>query len=146
MGYVDFAVASNFSFLRGASHPRDLVLTALLLGHRGIGLSDANSVSGVVRAYSALEDLRRDGGVGPQKIKEGSGPGEFVWQEPSGSGQDVLDPARLNPEVLAARARDFKLIFWSIPNTATVGGVCAVSSRWENRGLKRASVSSRLRI
>ena len=40
MGYAEFATSTNFSFLRGASPARDLVLTALLLGHRGIGIAD----------------------------------------------------------------------------------------------------------
>ncbi|MGE3066212.1 MAG: error-prone DNA polymerase [Hyphomicrobiaceae bacterium] len=57
-GYAEFATATNFSFLRGASPARDLVGTALLLGHRGIGIADRNTVAGVVRAFSALEDFR----------------------------------------------------------------------------------------
>jgi len=35
-GYAELASASNFSFLRGASHPKDLVLTAILRGLRGL--------------------------------------------------------------------------------------------------------------
>ena len=49
--YVEFAVASNFSFLRGASHPEELMLQAAHLGLAGIGLCDRNSVAGVVRAH-----------------------------------------------------------------------------------------------
>jgi error-prone DNA polymerase len=62
-GYAELAAASNFSFLRGASHPRDLVLTALLLGHAGIGIADRNTVAGVVRAHAALQELREPGPV-----------------------------------------------------------------------------------
>ena len=58
--YADLAVTTNFSFLRGASHPGDLVVQALALGHTGIGIADHNSVSGVARAYRALKDLRED--------------------------------------------------------------------------------------
>ena len=50
--YVEFAVQSNFSFLRGASKPEELVVTAALLGHAGMGLADRNTVAGVVRAWS----------------------------------------------------------------------------------------------
>ncbi|MBA2127241.1 error-prone DNA polymerase [Hyphomicrobium methylovorum] len=57
-GYTEFSTATNFSFLRGASTARDLVLTALLLGHRGIGIADRNTVAGVVRAYTALRDIK----------------------------------------------------------------------------------------
>jgi error-prone DNA polymerase len=49
--YFEFAVASNFSFLRGASHPEELMLQATHVGLAGIGLCDRNSVSGVVRAH-----------------------------------------------------------------------------------------------
>jgi error-prone DNA polymerase len=49
--YVEFAVASNFSFLRGASHPEELMLQASHLGLAGMGLSDRNSVAGSVRAH-----------------------------------------------------------------------------------------------
>src|SRR5882672_8621562 len=49
--YLEFAVASNFSFLRGASHPEELMLQAAHVGLDGIGLCDRNSVAGVVRAH-----------------------------------------------------------------------------------------------
>ena len=49
--YVELAVASNFSFLRGASHPEQLMLQADHLGLAGLGLCDRNSVAGVVRAH-----------------------------------------------------------------------------------------------
>ncbi|MGE3998049.1 MAG: hypothetical protein AB7F37_20935 [Variibacter sp.] len=49
--YVEFAVASNFSFLRGASHSEELMLQAAHLQLTGLGLCDRNSVAGVVRAY-----------------------------------------------------------------------------------------------
>ena len=49
--YIEFAVASNFSFLRGASHPEELMLQAVHVGLQGIGLCDRNSVAGVVRAH-----------------------------------------------------------------------------------------------
>lgn len=34
--YAELASASNFSFLRGASHPKDLVMTGILRGHAGL--------------------------------------------------------------------------------------------------------------
>jgi error-prone DNA polymerase len=49
--YLEFAVASNFSFLRGASHAEELVLQAAHIGLDGIGLCDRNSVAGVVRGH-----------------------------------------------------------------------------------------------
>ncbi len=56
--YAELAAASHFSFLRGASAPAHLVRTAVGLGLEGLGIADRNTVAGVVRAYSALEDLR----------------------------------------------------------------------------------------
>jgi len=50
--YAEFAVQSNFSFLRGASKPEELMVTAEMLGLAAIGLADRNSVAGVVRAWS----------------------------------------------------------------------------------------------
>ncbi|RDV01490.1 DNA polymerase III subunit alpha [Sphingorhabdus pulchriflava] len=58
---VDFAelvAASNYSFLRGASHPADMVWRAALLGMNGIGIADRNSVAGVVRAHVAWREVR----------------------------------------------------------------------------------------
>ncbi len=49
--YVELAVTTNFSFLRGASHPEELVATADELGLAAIGIADRNSFAGVVRAY-----------------------------------------------------------------------------------------------
>jgi len=58
--YVELQTTTNFSFLRGASHPHELVETAQQLGHGAIGITDRNSLAGVVRAHSAgkLAELR----------------------------------------------------------------------------------------
>ena len=50
-------VTSNFSFLRGASHPEELVEEAKALGHRAIAIADRNSLAGVVRAHRAAKEL-----------------------------------------------------------------------------------------
>ena len=56
--YAELAVATNFSFLRGASHPSVLVMRAMELGMTGIGIADRNTVAGVVRAHVALRQTR----------------------------------------------------------------------------------------
>ncbi len=56
-GYVELVSTSNFSFLRGGSHPEELAITAGVLGLKGFGLTDRNSFAGVVRAYVALRDM-----------------------------------------------------------------------------------------
>jgi error-prone DNA polymerase len=54
--YLEFACASNFSFLRGASHPEELMVQAQSIGLAGLGLCDRNSVAGVVRAHLAKRE------------------------------------------------------------------------------------------
>src|SRR5215471_13407915 len=49
--YAELAVTTNFSFLRGASHPQELVARADELGLTAIGITDRNSFAGAVRAY-----------------------------------------------------------------------------------------------
>ncbi len=53
--YAELTVTSNFSFLRGASHPEELVETAAALGLAAIGIADRGSVAGVVRAHKAAK-------------------------------------------------------------------------------------------
>jgi error-prone DNA polymerase len=52
--YAELAVTTNFSFLRGASDPEELVAQARHLGLTGIGVADHNSVAGVVRALTKI--------------------------------------------------------------------------------------------
>ncbi len=59
-GYAELCVTSNFTFLTGASHPEELVVRAAELGLSAIAITDRNSLAGVVRAWSALKELRRD--------------------------------------------------------------------------------------
>lgn len=54
--YSELQVTSNFSFLRGASHPDELVDTAALLGYRKIAITDRNTLAGIVRAHAAAKD------------------------------------------------------------------------------------------
>jgi error-prone DNA polymerase len=47
---------SNFSFLRGASHPEELVERAAQLGYSALALTDECSFAGVVRAHVAAKE------------------------------------------------------------------------------------------
>lgn len=49
--FAELHCLSNFSFLRGASHPEELVVEAALLGYRALALTDECSLAGVVRAH-----------------------------------------------------------------------------------------------
>ncbi|MEO5492649.1 MAG: error-prone DNA polymerase [Sphingomonas sp.] len=57
-GFAELVAATNYSFLRGASHPSDMVAEAIRLKMRGIGIADRNTVAGVVRAHVALKEAR----------------------------------------------------------------------------------------
>jgi error-prone DNA polymerase len=56
--YAELAVTTNFSFLRGASHPEEMVATADDLGLAAIGIADRNTFAGVVRAYKEARDRK----------------------------------------------------------------------------------------
>ena len=56
--FAELGAASNFSFLRGASHGEELVVRAAELGLAAIGIADRNSLAGVVRAHVAARDLK----------------------------------------------------------------------------------------
>jgi error-prone DNA polymerase len=51
--YAELHCLSNFSFLRGASHPEELVERAVAQGYTALALSDECSLAGVVRAHRA---------------------------------------------------------------------------------------------
>ena len=55
--YVELVSTSNFSFLRGGSHPEELAVASAALGLAGFGLTDRNSFAGVVRGHVALRDM-----------------------------------------------------------------------------------------
>ncbi len=57
MAYAELHCISNFSFLRGASHPEELIERAAALGYAALALTDECSVAGVVRAHLAARAL-----------------------------------------------------------------------------------------
>ena len=54
--YAEIGITTNFSFLRGGSHPGDYVHQASELRIPVIGLADHNTLAGVVRAYNELDN------------------------------------------------------------------------------------------
>jgi error-prone DNA polymerase len=54
--YAELHALSNFTFLRGASQPEELVATAATLGYEALAITDECSMSGVVRAHMAAKD------------------------------------------------------------------------------------------
>lgn len=55
-GYAELSCFSNFSFLKGASHPEELVEQACAYQYKAIAITDECSVAGVVRAYSHIKE------------------------------------------------------------------------------------------
>ena len=53
--FAEALALSNFSFLKSASHPEELVQQASLLGYRAIGIVDECSLAGIVRAHQAAK-------------------------------------------------------------------------------------------
>src|SRR5438046_871970 len=54
--YTELQVTSNFSFLRWASHPEELIDRAIELGYDEIAITDRNTLAGLVRAHKAAKD------------------------------------------------------------------------------------------
>ncbi|HWF01695.1 MAG TPA: error-prone DNA polymerase [Caulobacteraceae bacterium] len=57
MSFCELVCASNFSFLRAASHPGELVIGAKALGLEALGIADRNTLAGVVRAWSRGREI-----------------------------------------------------------------------------------------
>ena len=54
--YAELRCLSNFSFLRGASHPEELVERAKELGYEALAIADECSMAGMVRAHVAAKE------------------------------------------------------------------------------------------
>ncbi len=57
MRYTELQVTTNFSFLRGASHPEEMVEQAAMYGYETIAITDRNSFAGIVRAHVVAKKL-----------------------------------------------------------------------------------------
>ena len=56
MSYTELQITTNFSFLRGGSHPEEIVEQAIALGYKKIAITDRNTLAGIVRAHIAARD------------------------------------------------------------------------------------------
>ena len=57
MDYVELQITTNFSFLRGASHPEEFVRQAQADGYKAIAITDRNTLAGIVRAHGEARKL-----------------------------------------------------------------------------------------
>src|SRR5438270_724617 len=76
--YAELDVKTNFSFLRGASHPDELVYRAAQLGYRAIAVTDFNSLAGAVRVHEAAREIGIKLVIGSRLTFE-DGPDVLVW-------------------------------------------------------------------
>ncbi|MCY0093309.1 error-prone DNA polymerase [Hoeflea ulvae] len=79
--YAELAAASNFSFLRGASHAEELVVQASRLGLGGIAITDRNSLAGVVRGHMAAKEAGLAYAPGCRLVFRDTTPDILVWPE-----------------------------------------------------------------
>jgi error-prone DNA polymerase len=68
MTYSELQVTTHFSFLRGASSPEELVAMAATMGMPALGVTDRNSVAGVVRMLYAQEKVARETADAPRLV------------------------------------------------------------------------------
>lgn len=118
-GYVEIQVTTNYSFLRGASHPEELFAQAKWLGLPALGITDRNSLAGIVRCHQRAEETgvrmlvgcRLDLSDGPSllvypqnragyarlcrllsrgKARAGKGKCDLAWQDMAAHGEGLL--------------------------------------------------------
>ena len=68
--FAELAATTNFSFLRGASHPEEMVARAAELGLAGLGVADRNTLAGVVRAHVFARENRA--AIGAMRVIAGA--------------------------------------------------------------------------
>ena len=78
--YAELHCLTNYTFLRGASHPEELVERARQLGYRALAITDECSVSGVVRAHMKVKEWHTEEGAeaDPMQLIIGS---EFTLED-----------------------------------------------------------------
>jgi error-prone DNA polymerase len=77
--FAELCVTTNFSFLRGASHPEELAAHAKALGLAGLGVADRNSLAGIVRAHAAAKEAGVRLAVGARLVFRDGTPDIFVY-------------------------------------------------------------------
>lgn len=73
MGYAELHTISNFTFLRGASHPHELVARAHELGLKAVAITDTNSFAGIVRGHETAKALDMHYVVGVRLVLQDCG-------------------------------------------------------------------------
>jgi error-prone DNA polymerase len=101
--FAELQCASNYSFLKGASHPEELVERAIALGYQGLAVTDECSLAGVVKAHVATEEARSRGATGPFKLIVGA---SFALSAKAPERPETAATAELGTLVLLAPSRE----------------------------------------
>ena len=128
--FVDLVVASNYSFLRGASQPEELVREAARIGAAAIAITDRHSVAGMVRAHVAAKE------VGIQLV-----PGTRIelWRDRHGAEQGE-DWERQTPYSPPEGRVEVALHATSIRGWATICRLLTIGKRRTSKGRCRLVV------
>jgi len=78
-GFAELCAATNFSFLRAASHPEEMVAQAVASGLSGLGVADRNTLAGVVRAHAAAKEAKLRLAVGARLAFDDGTPDILVY-------------------------------------------------------------------
>ncbi|MEX0852745.1 MAG: PHP domain-containing protein, partial [Bauldia sp.] len=92
ISFAELAVTTNFSFLRGGSHPEELAFTAAKLGLAGIAVADKNTLAGVVRGHVAAKEAGLRYAVGCRLAFRDACPRASDQPDPGGTPQILAWP------------------------------------------------------
>jgi error-prone DNA polymerase len=91
--YAELLAASNFSFLRGASHPEELAAAAAGLGLAGFAIADRNTLAGIVRGHLAAKTTGARYAVGCRLAFRTAGPRAGFQPDPGGTPDVAVWPS-----------------------------------------------------
>jgi len=149
--YAELHCISNFTFLRGASHPEELVVRAAELGYAALALTDECSVAGIVRAHMAARDLDMRLLIGSEfRLDDGlrvvllaanrQGYGQLCRLITRGRRAAEKGAYRLARDDLGAGLRDC-LLLWLPPRIAATADARWLLSRFPGRSWIAAELS-----
>ncbi|MFK8083512.1 MAG: error-prone DNA polymerase [Granulosicoccus sp.] len=115
LAYAELHCVSNFSFLRGASRPEELVDRAVALGYSALAITDECSMAGVVRAYGRMKELaaeaNRQSGTQPANAPVEAGLHDTASQLEMPLHTAEVAPGKINERVMTQTG--FRLIIGS---------------------------------
>jgi error-prone DNA polymerase len=137
--YAELHCLTNFTFLRGASHPEELIERAARLGYSALAVTDECSLAGVVRAHVAAKEQGIKLIVGSEFVLDGeAGEGTCEAQQisfPAGERRNEGEPlaSRLSP--LASRSAARRIVLLATDRTG-YGNLSELITRARRRSKK----------